>query len=144
MKGDSTVGHPFRFLLSIPVPWVFVLAYVIGIALERAAPPLGELTLRGTEIAGGVVFLVGAIVAGWGLVLFRKAHTTTVPGQVSARLVTSGPYRFTRNPMHVGLTLAYIGEAGLLKQAWPLVLLPFVIAYLNWVVIPLEESRLRE
>ena len=76
--------------------------------------------------------------------LFGKARTTTVPRNRSARLVTSGPYRFTRNPMYVGLILAYLGEAGLQKQVWPIVLLPLVISYLNWMVIPVEEAKLNE
>ena len=46
--------------------------------------------------------------------------------------------------MYVGLTVAYLGEAGLLKQLWPIVLLPLTMAYLNWIVIPLEEKRLEE
>jgi protein-S-isoprenylcysteine O-methyltransferase Ste14 len=58
--------------------------------------------------------------------------------------VTSGPYRFTRNPMYVGLTCVYLGEAGLLKQIWPVLFLPLMIAYLNWTVIPLEEGKLTE
>ena len=87
---------------------------------------------------------MGAVVAGWGLVLFGKAKTTTFPGKLSGKLVTWGPYRFTRNPMYVGLVLAYLGEAGLLKQIWPVVLLPFTVAYINWTVIPVEEAKLEE
>ncbi|MFZ1943087.1 MAG: isoprenylcysteine carboxylmethyltransferase family protein [Acidobacteriaceae bacterium] len=67
-----------------------------------------------------------------------------MPGERSERLVTRGPYRLTRNPMYVGLTLAYFGEAGLLRQIWPLAVLPLVLAYLQWTVIPLEEAKLRE
>jgi protein-S-isoprenylcysteine O-methyltransferase Ste14 len=93
---------------------------------------------------GAVVFAMGATIAGWGLLIFRRARTTTVPGRTSAALVTWGPYRITRNPMYVGLTLAYLGEAGILKQVWPVILLPVVLAYLNWIVIPLEEARLTE
>jgi protein-S-isoprenylcysteine O-methyltransferase Ste14 len=59
-------------------------------------------------------------------------------------LVTRGPYRFTRNPMYVGLIFVYLGEAALLKQIWPVIVLPFMIAYLNWTVIPLEEAKLKE
>ena len=90
------------------------------------------------------MFVVGAIIAGWGLMTFRRARTTTVPGEKSAQLVTWGPYRFTRNPMYVGLTVAYLGEALILRQIWPLLFLPLVLAYVNWVVIPLEETRLLE
>jgi protein-S-isoprenylcysteine O-methyltransferase Ste14 len=46
--------------------------------------------------------------------------------------------------MYVGLSLAYLGEAALLRQVWPAVLLPLTLIYLQRVVIPLEETRLRE
>jgi protein-S-isoprenylcysteine O-methyltransferase Ste14 len=90
-----------------------------------------------------VLFLAGASLAAWGLLLFRKAATTTVPGEAAKELVTRGPYRLTRNPMYVGLALAYLGEAGLLVQAWPLLFLPLAVAYVNWFVIPVEEATLR-
>ena len=73
------------------------------------------------------------------------AETTCgVPGETSSQMVTWGPYRFTRNPMYVGLTIAYLGEAMLLRQLWPVILLPLVIAYVHWIVIPLEESKLQQ
>jgi protein-S-isoprenylcysteine O-methyltransferase Ste14 len=139
------MSKPFRLLLRIPVPWVFILMYIIGAVLERALPlhPANG-NPPGVSVAGGVLFAIGATIAAWGLLTFRRARTTTVPGQASSRLVTWGPYRFTRNPMYVGLTLAYLGEAGLLRQIWPVILLPLVVAYVNWIVIPLEESKLRE
>jgi protein-S-isoprenylcysteine O-methyltransferase Ste14 len=137
--------NPFRFLLHVPVPWVFVLTYLIGVALERLRPDRVLANApQVSQAVGAVLFAVGAVIAGWGLVIFHKARTTTVPGKVSAKLVTWGPYRFTRNPMYVGLILAYLGEAGLLKQLWPVVLLPLTIAYVNWTVIPVEEAKLTE
>lgn len=137
--------NPFRVLMRIPVPWVFVLTYLLGVAIERVTNSLtigGAVSWAGA--AGAALLAVGATIAGWGLLTFRRAGTTTVPGQPSSQLVTWGPYRFTRNPMYVGLTLAYLGEAGLLRQLWPVVLLPLTIAYVNWVVIPVEEAKLEE
>jgi protein-S-isoprenylcysteine O-methyltransferase Ste14 len=46
--------------------------------------------------------------------------------------------------MYVGLVLTYLGEAGMLKQVWPVMLLPLVMAYVNWIVIPVEEAKLTE
>lgn len=134
-----------RFLLKIPVPWVFVLTYLLGVALELILRPQSKLqTQPGVSIAGGGLFAIGAAIAGWGLLTFRRARTTTVPGQASSQFVTWGPYRFTRNPMYVGLIAAYLGEAGILRQFWPVVLLPLTIAYVNWTVIPVEEAKLKE
>ncbi|MGA9958647.1 MAG: isoprenylcysteine carboxylmethyltransferase family protein [Acidobacteriaceae bacterium] len=138
--------NPVRLLLRVPVPWVFVLGYAVGLALQFILPH-AVLSGRASWISVGVgagLFALGAVIAGWGLTLFHRASTTTVPGERSERLVTRGPYRLTRNPMYVGLTLAYFGEAGLLRQIWPLAVLPLVLAYLQWTVIPLEEAKLRE
>ena len=137
--------NPIRFLVHVPVPWVFVLTYLVGVGLESARPSniLRETPFVST-IAGGVLFIMGAVIAGWCLLIFHSARTTTVPGQSSVKLVTWGPYRFTRNPMYVGLVVAYLGEAALLKQIWPVLVLPFTVAYLNWTVIPVEEARLAE
>lgn len=136
---------PVRWLLRVPVPWIFVLAYLVGALLGRwvrldisAVPRAVSLT------AGAALFAAGALIAGWALAIFHRAGTTTVPGERSNRLVERGPYRFTRNPMYVGLTLAYLGEAALLRQFWPMPLLVLVFAYLQGTVIPLEEARLRE
>ena len=136
--------NPVRLLLRVPVPWVFVLAYLVGLIPQRLFPHpfLAPTAARISVNVGIAIFLAGAVIAGWGLFLFYRADTTTTPGESSRTFVTRGPYRFTRNPMYIGLTLAYLGEAAFLKQIWPLLLLPFVLFYLNWTVIPLEESRL--
>ena len=131
--------------MRIPVPWVFVLAYLVGVGLEKVWPlGLHPVALRSIGIAGGVLFAIGAGIAGWAWAIFHRAGTTTVPGQPSVSLITRGPYRASRNPMYVGLALAYLGEAGMLRQVWPVLLLPLTLAYLNWIVIPVEEARLRE
>ena len=135
-----------RFLLRIPVPWVFVLAYLAGAGLQlvRPLPSWPGNMSRVATIVGIVLLAAGATLASWSLIKFHRARTTTTPGETSAALVTSGPYRLSRNPMYVSLTLAYLGEAALLKQTWPVVVLPLVLAYLRWTVIPLEEMRLLE
>ncbi|HEY2431691.1 MAG TPA: isoprenylcysteine carboxylmethyltransferase family protein [Vicinamibacterales bacterium] len=140
------VAKPLRPLLRIPVPWVFVLAYLIGAGLEHVWPEHLGKDVNGsvTSGVGAVIFAAGALTAGWGLITFHRARTTTVPGESSARLVTWGPYRFSRNPMYVGLTIAYVGEAFLLRQVWPVPLLTVVLAYVNWAVIPIEQARLTD
>jgi protein-S-isoprenylcysteine O-methyltransferase Ste14 len=136
----------FRLLMRVPVPWVFVLAYLIGVGLEFVWPVHvgAEVNPTVSLAVGGVVFTLGAVIAGWGLVTFRRARTTTVPGRISSQLVNWGPYRFSRNPMYVGLAVAYLGEAAILRQVWPALLLPFVLAYVNWIVIPVEQAKLTE
>lgn len=130
-------------LLRVPVPWVFVLTYLAGVGIEAAFHRGGFFPdYKLLTPVGSVIFTLGAGLAAWGWLIFHRARTTRVPGEASTTLVTSGPYRLMRNPMYVGLSVAYIGEAAILHQVVPVILLPLTIAYLNRVVIPVEEERL--
>ena len=144
MPDISTVRvHP---LMHIPVPWIFVLAFLAGVGLEQVLPITiaSPSLLQILRIAGVLLFGAGCLVAFSGLAIFHASRTTTVPFQAPSRLVTWGPYRLTRNPMYVGLTVAYVGIAGIKAQVWPLLLVPLILIYLQRIVIPVEEKRLNE
>src|SRR5690349_6679470 len=112
-QGVASRIHP---LMHIPVPWVFVLTYLMGEGSHTVLPlriPAASLP-HISFVVGGVMMVGGVVLAAWCLRLFRVARTTTIPFEVSSQLVTWGPYRFSRNPMYLSLTLIYVGEAGLL------------------------------
>lgn len=135
---------PAKLPIQLPVPWVYVLVYLLGIVIGWLRPVTFPLHADPVlvQIAGVIVFSIGVAIAGWGWITFHKAGTTRVPGEVSSELVTWGPYRFTRNPMYLGLAIGYVGEALILRHVWPLILFPLVIAYVNWIVIPVEQANL--
>jgi protein-S-isoprenylcysteine O-methyltransferase Ste14 len=138
-------GASVSAIMRIPVPWVFILVYLAGVAVQRVLP----IAIRSPGLAwvirvtGFVFIAVGIAVAFSALGIFRRTKTTTVPHETPSTLVTSGPYRFTRNPMYVGLTLDYLGVAGARLEIWPIIVLPLLLAYINFVVIPVEERNLR-
>ena len=131
-------------IMRVPPPWLFILIYLVGVALQRVLP----LGIRSPELAstvrlaGFVLILAGIAFAASALGIFKKSKTTTVPFETPSTLVISGPYRFTRNPMYVGLTLTYLGVAGTRSEIWPVIVLPLMLAYVNFVVIPFEERNL--
>jgi protein-S-isoprenylcysteine O-methyltransferase Ste14 len=100
--------------------------------------------VRISLIVGLILVVIGIAFAFSALGIFRKRSTTTIPFETPTILVTSGPYRFTRNPMYVGLTLIYLGVAGTRAEIWPVIVLPVLFAYVNFVVIPVEERRLHD
>lgn len=128
----------------IPVPWVFMLGYLIGAGLEVLFLPGHPLRLPHYIGVGRALFAAGAVIAGWAWMIFHLKGNTKTPGESSAVLVTSGPYSLTRNPMYLGLTIAYIGFDVNKAQIVPLITLLLVLAYVNWIVIPIEEERLHE
>jgi protein-S-isoprenylcysteine O-methyltransferase Ste14 len=146
MDGHADAAPPLQLLLRVPVPWIFVLAYLVGVGLQFFFPITVSSpdTRRICLFAGIALFATGAGFASWSLLIFHRARNTTTPGERSVKLVTWGPYRLSRNPMYISLILAYLGEAGILVQLWPLPVLPLVVIYVDRTVIPLEEARLSE
>jgi protein-S-isoprenylcysteine O-methyltransferase Ste14 len=124
---------------------LFLLSYIAGEGIDRLAPfPLGRLvSVRVAPILGALSLGAGFIVVLISVMTFVAAKTTPVPYRRAATLVTRGPYRLSRNPMYVGVTLIYLGIAALRGVLWPVLLLPIPLAVLNYVVIPQEESMLR-
>jgi protein-S-isoprenylcysteine O-methyltransferase Ste14 len=131
--------------MHVPPPLLFVATFFVGLAVQGLVP----LTVASPAIAKasyglGVALLAGGVLLALSCVgLFFVIRTTIIPHGRASHLITRGPYRFTRNPMYVSLVLVYLGVAGVLVQVWPLLLLPLPVAFVNAIVIPFEEARLR-
>lgn len=132
--------------VRFPPPIIFVTGLVIAWWLDRRVKslPLSAFGGAALEVAGLVLVIAGFALGAWGLLTFARARTAILPHHAASRLVRTGPYRFTRNPMYTGLTMGFIGAAGLLDSAWPLILLPVVLAVLIRFVVSKEEAYLRE
>ncbi len=130
----------------VPPPVLFLLTYVVGEVLDRLLPlPFPRIFLQQTgRILSVLLLLAGIVLVATSVATFKAAKTTVVPYRRAATLVTKGPYRFTRNPMYVGVTLFYLGVAALRAALWPVLLLPVVLVILNYVIIPQEEFLLRD
>jgi len=127
-----------------PPPFLFAGGFLVAWLLDRWL--MFEIDGRGPgalQTAVGAVLLAGGLsLMGWALVTFARARTAIIPHRPARVLVQEGPYRFTRNPMYVGLTAAYLGLAFALNAAWPLVMLPIVLLALVRLVVRREERYL--
>lgn len=125
-------------LARLPQFWlaVFVIAgLILGRIVDVAAPywvQLAGLVLAGTAIA----------LMGWAGATLAKARTTLMPGVRPKALVTSGPFRFSRNPIYLGDLLLLAGLLMAVQAVAGIVMLPF-FAWLLWDrFIRLEEHIL--
>jgi protein-S-isoprenylcysteine O-methyltransferase Ste14 len=74
----------------------------------------------------------------------RTAGTNVNPSRPTTAIVTSGPYRFTRNPLYVGVTLVYSGLTLAIDTWWGFVLLAPVFCILHLGVVLREERYLEQ
>ncbi|MCU1339506.1 MAG: hypothetical protein JWO19_5087 [Bryobacterales bacterium] len=85
---------------------------------------------------------VGGLLAFSAVYNFGRKGTNLRPDRPSSALVVAGPYRFTRNPMYLALTIFYLGVAVLMQSVCAVLLLPFVLFVIQRKVIRREEAYL--
>ena len=126
--------------LKVPPPAVALLFAVTMWLLSASAPSLA-LTFPWRTLVAFILWSVGFAIALAGLFEFLRAKTTVNPlsPEAASAIVTSGIYRYSRNPMYVGLLLALLGW---LSHLLPFALLPFFILYINRFQIEPEERAL--
>ncbi|MBK9317309.1 MAG: isoprenylcysteine carboxylmethyltransferase family protein [Acidobacteria bacterium] len=132
--------------VRFPPLLIYVIGYGIGRLIERALPlpilPGGRNVVM--TVFGWLLIVSSLIFVTAALIIFRRHKTGIYPTQPASTIVRSGPYRYTRNPMYVGMTATYAGISLLTNMLWPLLVLPILIAILQSTVIRREESYLRE
>jgi protein-S-isoprenylcysteine O-methyltransferase Ste14 len=111
-----TDERPSRRIL----PPVWTVGFLVAeFALHRWLPVAVWLP-RPWSYLGALVLLGGISLLIWALALFRRAKTGLIPFSDATELVVAGPYRFTRNPMYLGMTSVLLGVALLLGTVTPL------------------------
>lgn len=133
-----------RVMQRLPPPLLYAGALLLGHFLDRRWP-LAEFppAFRPAAHWIGLLFILAGVVHAFSAIsLFVRSRTTIIPHGRSSTLVTRGAYRWTRNPMYVGLTLAYLGVAALLVSVWALPLLVVPLFVVHGYVIPMEERQL--
>ncbi len=131
MKADSPGVY-------FPPPFIYVLFFLTGFLTRRWLP----MAIPFPRAAGTAVIALGAALAGWGIVTMWLARTGIVPHKPATMLVDAGPFRWSRNPLYISLTLVYIGVALWTGAMTALVLLPLVIVVVHFAVIRREEAYL--
>jgi protein-S-isoprenylcysteine O-methyltransferase Ste14 len=132
-------------------------------ALELKIPPVALVLLAGAamwllsaltpsltshvpyrHVAAIAFALAGTIVVLLGLIAFRRARTRVNPTtpQAASSLVSTGVFRFSRNPMYLGFLLALIGWAVFLANGPSVILVPGFVMYMNRFQIRPEERAL--
>ncbi len=74
------------------------------------------------RLYGSILIVISVCIAAWALLHFHRNDTDVRPDKPDSALITSGPYRFTRNPLYIVLTLVQVTVAIWLDNLWILLL----------------------
>ena len=131
--------------LRIP-PAVVALVAAIGMWLLSGLMAFLAVDLPARALLASLLVIAGGIAGFVGIFSFRVAHTTVDPRTPGAAriLVTSGIYRFTRNPMYLGIVLILLAWLVFLGNLLSIVMLPLFVLYMNRFQISPEERALTE
>ncbi len=127
--------------IRVPPPPVYLFALLLGLLLDRKAHvpflPRGVARILGWPLVGG-----GMALAAWFARTMRDADTTMHINKPVSSLVQDGPFRYSRNPGYLSLTMLYAGIAILRNALWAILLLPLVLYVIQREVIEREERYL--
>ena len=124
-----------------PPPLIYLALLVLGLLLNRRFP-VSFLPRRMARILGWPLLGGGVLLIGWFEWAMRHAGTPTNPYKPVTRVVTEGPFRYTRNPGYLAMAMIYTGIAGLANALWAVVLLPVAMFAIQRGVIEREERYL--
>ena len=129
-----------QVVIRPPLAWA--LAVMAGFALDWLMPlPLLPAAVPARWLGGAVLAVALALFA-WAIATIMLSGSNVPTNRPTISIVDTGPYRFTRNPIYVGMFLAIIGLAIAFDSLWLLIaLVPFALV-IRYGVVAREETYL--
>ena len=129
-----------QVIIRPPLAWG--LAVIAGLALNWLIPWPFLTTDLPARSLGAMVFVLAVALAAWAIVTITRAGSNVPTNLPTTTIVRSGPYRFTRNPIYLGMFLSVIGVAIAFDNFWLLMMLvPFALV-IRYGVVVREEAYL--
>lgn len=126
----------------IPPAWLLLWAAAMW-AVNRWLPLVPDLVPGGRWL-GPVLIVAGLGIEGSATLAFRRHRTNVIPFQPSTVLLTTGLYRFSRNPIYLGMTLTLLGWGLVLGSLGALLLVPLFPLWIERLFIRTEEAMLED
>ena len=126
---------------KFPPPLV---ALTFGFLINYTKSIFPKIEIKWGDVFGSIIIIFGIIIILSAIVLFKKYKTTITPLKPSkaTKLITDGIYKFSRNPMYLGLLLVLLGISIILNLFGGFFLIPLFILYLNLFQIIPEENAM--
>ena len=136
---DGTVDTA-QVIIRPPLAWA--LAVIVGLALDWLLPlPFLPDGLPAASL-GAMVFVIALALFAWAIITITRAGSSVPTNRPTTTIVDTGPFRFTRNPIYLGMFLGLVGLAIGFDNLWLLAtLVPFALV-IRYGVVAREEDYL--
>ena len=129
--------------IRIPAPTLTIIHIIMAILLGLLAPlPIPAPTF--VRWLGLGLVALGFVLGVLAVIEFRRARTTSDPKKPTPKFVTSGIYRYTRNPIYLGFIFMLIGLPLDMGIYWGIILVWPLVTFMNNMVIKYEEAYLEK
>ena len=131
--------------VKLPPPLALLVSILAGVGLRYliAPPPLpGSRTVQ--LVAGAVVLAAGLALGVPAVRMMKKSGQDPKPWKPSPELLARGIYRYTRNPIYVGMMLSQIGIGIMLGNLWVVLLAAPFLVVVHYTAVLREEAYLDE
>lgn len=136
-------NEPDRAAVRLPPPLVYLGGIVAGLLVHHFVWPLSAKLPSYARVTIAVVVAIASIsLLGGALRLFRRTGQDPEPWKPTPEIITTGVYRYTRNPMYIGLALFQIALGVALANGWILVLAPVALGTVYLTAVQREEAYL--
>lgn len=137
----KTKENEMKRLLKYRPPRIALSLLAVSVALWYFTPPLTILYMP-YKLIGTISIIFGFTVLTWAWLQFKKTKTAVSPTAKSSLIVTNGLYRYTRNPMYLGMLTILLGAAFLMGTIEAMVAPIAFFLIIDKVFIPFEEDKL--
>ena len=124
------------------MPPVYLLGAILAMVALHFGLPVLAIVPSPLNWIGIIPLSAGLAMVLWSAFAFNRAGTAIRPFEESSDLVTHGLYRYSRNPIYLGMVLFLFGLAAILGSATPVLVIPVFIWIIQSRFIVFEERGL--
>ncbi len=129
---------------KIILPPILLLSCLIGMIGLHQYYETTPIITGALKNIGYLFIALGIALPVWGAQIFKRVETNIIPYKSPDKIVTEGPFRFSRNPMYLGMVLVLTGTTALLGILEGLYFVIFFFIVANWWYIPFEEMKMEK
>jgi protein-S-isoprenylcysteine O-methyltransferase Ste14 len=136
----SDTADTANVIVRPPIAWA--LAVLAGLALQWLMPLRFMPAAVSAPLLGGAVVVVAVALFAWAIATISRAGSQVPTNRPTTTIVDAGPYRFTRNPIYLGMFLGIAGLAIAFDSLWLLLALVLFALIIRYGVVAREEAYL--